>query len=604
MQATSLTPNATGRTAADSAHPAGGVDTHLGADVPEPPIRAARSWLLGLACVFTLLNAVKPLTIDDTANCTYARQIAGAPLDPFGFEMFWAHAPQPANEVLTPLVVPYWVAPAVALFGEQPFFWKLWLLPIHILLVFMLDAVFRRFTGRMAPALVLATTLSPAFLPSSNVMLDVPVAAVGLAALVLFFRATDPVSVGRRLSPLVLAVLAGVVGGLAIQTKYTGFLVPAVIIAYGVSQGRASLALVAVTVTAAIFVVWEALIAWRYGQSHFMIHFLLRQEGLATKPPLTWPLITTLGGVGPGLAMLGLAAHRVRASVLAGLAAAVVAAILLVGAVQGVVGFETTPHQDLFNAEKIALVLTIPQVLFFVLGLLVIVLTTSAACQLTGLTRPWTWANVWRRRPDDCFLVIWLGLELAGYYFLSPCPAVRRVLGLLIVGTALLGRLAERTCRSAGAGRRVWAAAAFSAVLGLFFQAVDWCEAQAQKAGAEQAAAFVRQHKPTGQIWYVGHWGFQYYAERAGMVPVVPEQSKLVPGDWLVVPGPRLDQQPIDITGAPLTLVEVIEVGDVLPWQTLAGYYNNDLPLDHFSGPRLSVAVYRVTKPYRPWTPQ
>ena len=60
--------------------------------------------------------------------------------------------------------------------------------------------------------MVVLTVLSPMFLPSLNLMLDVPCVALGLGALALFCRAC-----GRR--SLILAVLAGLVAGLAIQRE-------------------------------------------------------------------------------------------------------------------------------------------------------------------------------------------------------------------------------------------------------------------------------------------------------------------------------------------------------------------------------------------------
>ena len=58
---------------------------------------AVSLWIL--AVVFTLLNALKPLHIDDTAYYYYARQISSRPLDPYDFEIFWDQYPQPANRV-------------------------------------------------------------------------------------------------------------------------------------------------------------------------------------------------------------------------------------------------------------------------------------------------------------------------------------------------------------------------------------------------------------------------------------------------------------------------------------------------------------------------
>src|SRR5262249_10974883 len=117
---------------------------------------------------------------------------------------------------------------AIRCFGEQPVLWKLWLLPFSLIFVLSLYALFRRFARGLEVPLVGMTVLSPAFFPSLNLTLDVPALSLSLAAVSVFFRACDRMSIPQ-------AVLAGVVAGLAMQTKYTAFLAPAVMALYAVA---------------------------------------------------------------------------------------------------------------------------------------------------------------------------------------------------------------------------------------------------------------------------------------------------------------------------------------------------------------------------------
>src|SRR5262249_14631642 len=160
------------------------------------------------------------LVIDDAAYVYYARQVAHKPLDPYGFAVFWWEVPLPANHVLAPPVLSYWLAPAVAFFGEWPLLWKLWLFPFALLLVWALLALFRRFARGVEVPLTWLTVLSPALLPAFNLMLDVPALALSLTSVEWFFRACDRDSLGR-------AEFAGLIAGLAMETKYTAFLAPA-----------------------------------------------------------------------------------------------------------------------------------------------------------------------------------------------------------------------------------------------------------------------------------------------------------------------------------------------------------------------------------------
>src|SRR5260370_9675468 len=106
------------------------------------------------ALLYTLFNSAKPLTIDDTAYYYFADHLSRQPLDPYGFTVFWWNEPEPANEVLAPLVLPYWWSLAIRLFGMNPFLWKLWLLPFSLLFVFSLHALLRPF----APVLEMPLT--------------------------------------------------------------------------------------------------------------------------------------------------------------------------------------------------------------------------------------------------------------------------------------------------------------------------------------------------------------------------------------------------------------------------------------------------------------
>src|ERR1700677_620732 len=155
---------------------------------PKPRLVSALPVLV-LATVFTLCNCAKAIHIDDAAYVAYAAHIAEDPLRPYDFEIYWGFQLQPANHLLAPPVLPYWLAASMWCLGREPWLWKLALWPLHALLVGSLFALMRRFAGQHAMALVWMTVLSPALLPSSNLMLDVPALALGTAALVVFLRA-------------------------------------------------------------------------------------------------------------------------------------------------------------------------------------------------------------------------------------------------------------------------------------------------------------------------------------------------------------------------------------------------------------------------------
>jgi hypothetical protein len=183
-------------------------------------------------------------------------------------------------------------------------------------------------------------------------------------------------------------------------------------------------------------------------------------------------------------------------------------------------------------------------------------------------------------------------LELLGYFALTPFAATRRVLGLVIVATLLAGRLAMlNRCRAS-----VNAVAAGGIVLGLVFYAVDYRDAATEQRAVESAADWVRQRDPQGRIWFVGHWGFQFYAERAGLVPLLPTDQRPRSGEWVVFPDARVTQQPWPAGQGRTEVVQRLEWRDWLGLRTVPCYYAGNTPLEHHQGPRIVVTIYRILR--------
>jgi hypothetical protein len=553
--------------------------------------RIALLFLLALA--YTGLNALIPLQIDDAAYACYARQAASHPLDPYGFAILWYNLPDAANDVLAPPVLPYSVAPAVRLFGDRPVLWKLALLPWALLLAFAMHAHLRRFAPGLELELTAFLLFSPALLPSLNLMLDVPALALSLLSVFLFLRACDTGSVGR-------AVLAGLVSAVAMETKYTGVLAPGAMALATLVYRRPGLGLAAAVTAAHGFLAWELLVAILYGRSHFFNSLAANGTTLEDKYCLIPVFFSYLGGTGPAVVLLGLAATGVsgRRTVAAGAAAlAAFAAVALIDTHYSVAG-SLSPR--LFGAVATAAMdFQLAEILFDVVAAVGVFALVRAIGQL-------------RREPagpgraDTRFLLAWLALEVVGYLVLTPFPATRRVLGEFVVLTFAFGRLAARTCLTPPRRRLVHFGVGFGIVLGLAYLAVDWLGARAHQRGAEEAAAFARANGG-GRVWYAGHWGFQYYAEDCGMTPLVPwyrhrprylalpATSRLRRGDWLVVPELGLEVPELDLAPEPLQDAGQIVVDDPLPLRTVPCFYGGRTPLEHREEPRLVLRVYRVT---------
>lgn len=530
-----------------------------------------------LAAALTAADALKPPVIDDTAYLALARQMARDPLDPYGFEQFWYSEPEPANHVLAPPVLPYWLSIGIRLFGEQPVLLKLWLFPVALLFTISLQSLLRRFARPAAEPMLVLAVFSPAVLPGFNFMIDLPSLTLSLASMAVYFRALAYRSWR-------LAILAGLIAGLAMETKYIGFLTPPLLLVAGLLRRRLAPGLIAAAMAMLVFAAWESFMSWKYGESHFLFHLNENPFKWEEKRDLTPWLITLLGALAPGIAIAAMARWRI---------AAIASTLILCLLHAKLSWLATRLDQRLarFDLGLFGLGLT---EIYFALGLATI-LGLGAA-----LIHQSVWNSRWLcRSRRTWFLLIWVAAEVAGYFAMSPFPASRRILGLTIALTLLAARVMASSRRQRR--DRLWFAIWPGVALGIYFALVDTIDSRLEPALAKRAAEFIRERDRSPRIWFVGHWGFQFEAERQGMRPLAPGRSLLRRGDWLVWPDASLNQQdfkPDSRMGPP---VQTIEIGIALKRSTRPDYYGGPWPMVVKDQLRLTATVYRIQDT---WSPQ
>lgn len=535
--------------------------------------------VLSAAGVLTALNAVKPLHMDDPYYCYLAKHVAEAPLDPLGFRITWDDANPPtrsAVHALAPPVFVYWLAAGVRLFPDSPVLWKLWASPFAFLFAGSFFALARRFARPLEAPLTWAAVLSPAVLPSLNLMVDVPASALVLAALVLFLRACDRDSAA-------LALAAGLVAGLAAETKYSGFVAPLAFAGYGLATGRWRLAAAAATLAVAIFLAWEGLVVWRYGESNFIYNAAQR----GSTPVQRWlhlalPLVA-LSAVAPAWLLLALVGLRAPRGVV--VAAAALAALGL-----GVVALLPDGYAAIVRDSDGRVRLKVYNLVFDVLGGAVVTTTAAAALRLCRR------GGAWRLGAAERFLLVWLAAEVAGYFLLSPFPAVRRVLGVFAASGVLLGRLAARRRRDPATVAAVWRVAAAGVAFGLAFYSFDAREARANLRAADRAARRVGEAPPGAATWFVGRWAFRWYAEGHGMRTALDAGTVFRAGDRVVVQETPVAPWPLKFPDGALEPVARVEERDRLAVRTLGAFYAGRTPLETRTGPRASATIYRVVR--------
>ena len=556
---------------------------------------------LVVALAMTLWNATKPVVVDDTAYLLRAQYIAEHPADPYGGTLFWNSAPEPAMDVLAPPLLPYWLALGMRLFGEHLFALKLWLFPFAWLLCASMCALLRRFAGGAErPGLIL---FAAAIVPLFNFMLDLPALAIGTAAVAVFLCAND-----RKIWPA--AVLVGVLMALAMQTKYSMLVVPAVIGWVGLTHRRILPALVAILVAVDLCAYWELAMAEQYSQSHFLLHSRGELGGsvdanevnvwekaaafVDKRAALPLPLLAQLGGLSFGILVwqiwIVLGRRWLFWPIVGVLFSTLVAVLFL------------TYSQTVLYPEAIGayLILDLPTVLFGTVSLLLFALLGVGCGYLLLRDTP---------RRTLIFLAGWLLIEIAACLVLSPFPAARRVLGVEVVMALMAARVAARfgvIDATRQTKRWLLLTALIPAVV---VASVDNWDAWPEKVLAERAAEVV-QPAAGETVWFRGHWGFQWYCERSGMRPVVVNQSRLRKGDWLVYPylpdagfyRPYHGGYDFPIANDHVEWIADLIWLDGLSGQTIPNMHGGSVVISGRDHPRLKVGIFRVTKDWVPST--
>ena len=465
---------------------------------------------LPLAMLIPLLGALdRAVMIDDTLFLKAATQILRDPLRPFAFTVNWYGWEEPFWDVFkNPPGVAYWLAAAQTLGGTSEVALHVAMLPFAIAAVLAGIGLARRFAGD-SPFITAMWAASPAFLISaSTLMADVPSLAFSLWGLHLWIRGVD------RDAPR-LRWLGALLAGAAIAVKYTAGVSFLTLPLYAVViGGRRGLARKVVDLAPAAIVpfAWVALTAATRGRVHVFDALLVVGGGV--EPEAGWfahrgiALLTFLAATGVFPLALVIAGLRTR--------------LFVIGAVgAGLVAMLATP--GLWPSEGLRAGV-VP---------LVGVLAAAGAAALLIVAR-----EAARGGPgahDAIFLAAWVTIHLVYLWLWSWTVAGRFVLPMLVpVAFALARALGARPGQPIPRHVERWllATAAVTLAFGALLLRADGYAGDFHR----RAASAIVEQSSGRRVFFLGGWGFQHYAERAGMRRLDSREPHVSPGDLIVQP--------------------------------------------------------------------
>jgi hypothetical protein len=550
-----------------------------------PPTYTRPSLLLIIlvACVLTVLNAIKPVHMDDNVYIAYGVEFIAHPLNPYDFN-FGSPNFISANQLLVPPVLPYYLGTGIALLGDNPILFKLWLFPFALLLSGSFYYLFKRFAPGYETNLLWFTVLSPAILPGFNCMLEIPVLALGLTVLVLAFESIEKSSIS-------LTILSGLILGLAIETKYTALITLATIFWLYLINRRIFQGIAVVFVALLVFISWEVFIHLSQGQSHFIIHLGQRKGNFIRRClHLILPLLTQVGGIASVIALMGLLACKVAPRIII-----ITAALIFLGFAS--LALIPADFLTLKDSQSGRTWITLSTVIYGLMAILVWGTLGTVVFKLlvTNLTID-NQHHLIDERKLDWFLCTWLMLELMGYFALSPFPAVRRVIGITLVFTFIAARLLSKTqALKESSQHLIQLIICFGISLGVLFYSVDFLDAQASKKIAHDIKHRDWNIAKDNTHWHLTWWGLSYYADKQGLKQLAINQT--IPNKGDIISVHNIEELVKDLKmhkELDLELLETVNVGDGFPLRTTSNYYSGRTPMEHNQGPRVSILVYKV----------
>ena len=466
--------------------------------------------VLLVACLGPFVN--KALHTDDPLYVWTGKWIQNHPADCFGFGVNeWCSAIPIWKANWNPPLMSYFLAGVASLFG-----WSEIVLHLAGLAVAFAAAAGIYFLAQMWCNRPLLATLiamfTPAFLVSSTtLMCDVPMLTFWIWALVFWERAlASGQSRWRFLG-------AGVFAGLAVLTKYSAVTLLPLLPILGVLRTRKLgwwlLGLVPPLIMVAGY---EWMTARMYGTG--LLSAAIGHTQHSRGFPGGWEARGIIGLAFAGGCLLPLLffaplVWRWRALLAGG--------ILIFGGLLGTLRLGGDPG------------LFIPSVSSELIRhwdfLLQMVLLSAGGLNLLLLTA----AEVWpRRNLVSVTLALWI---LGGLFSAIVLNFTINARGFLLIVPAAAILLVRRLEAAAVSGKvRLLAPLIPAAAITLSLVVADYLLANSARTAAEQIAA---RYKPADhQLWFEGHWGFQYYLEKLGGQPLDVERSCLQPGDIVVVP--------------------------------------------------------------------
>ena len=487
----------------------GSADAHTKCSMSTPR-HSAWPWLILLMMVGCAFNLTKPYHVDDTAHLEIAHAILADPLHPMSGKVNWRDTAKPIHHLNQPHLFFYLLAGAIAVGGTSEPVLHLLIACFTCGVILLFHAVARRFFAGQALLLTAMLVLGPAFLPGQNLMVDVPLLFIWLAAIGALLGAVGAVeaSVADASRGMRRYALSGAMIAAACLTKYSSLvLVPLYVLT--ALMRRHIRALWTLLLPVGALMAWSCFNLLDYGA----IHILNRPQLDVTVERVILRGVEWIAAVGAAapfsVAFMPRPGMKWNSwiSILAGVAVGVAA------------GLAISTH------SKATIQIAVLWGVFIGNGVFVLCLVGQGAVHSL---REAGQSDDRAARDRTLVVLLWLAGTSLFMVLFAPFMSMRSVLLAVPALLLLLPWKAVATARPLVIGALV-----LTTLLGTALAVSDYRCAAVYR----DYASRIKSEAPEGaRIWFLGHWGWQWYAQAAGMKQYDPKRTALGNGDFVVYP--------------------------------------------------------------------
>ncbi len=521
------------------------------------PERIAHILLLAALTAVSLLPfAGKAFNMDDPLFIWAAEYIQSNPLDPYGFNVNWYGTDMPMSDVnKNPPLVSYFIAVVGSVFGWNESALHIAFLLPAIVAIAGTYLIARHYCANPMLASI-ATLFTPVFLVSgTTVMSDLMMLAFWVFAVYFWISGLEKNSNLRLLFSVLLVSFSAL-------TKYFGMTLLPMLLLYSILKRRnVSRSVIFMLLPVAVLAAYQWATGELYGRGLLTdaSSYAVAASSQFGKLSLAKILIglSFTGGCVLVLLFFTNLLWSWRA-VFIGVICAAIAAIVV--ASTGSVGNYRLPAEG-------ASLWIIP------LEFGIFISTGVSLLAIAFLD------FIHRRDADSSLLFLWVIGTFVFAAFVNWTTAARSILPLVPAAGILIARRIEQQGKLQNSirPRQILAPLIGAAIVAL---AVTWADYRlANSARAAGTAVFDKYISKKNNIWFSGHWGFQYYMQEFGGRPFDKERSMPSAGDLFIVPG-KNNTNVVELPSQLVWLREVLEIPSglfiaTLNLETGAGFYSD-----------------------------